>query len=82
MDDANRAREGFLSNHHATYGTLGALIAFMVWIWILIIILIIGAELNAELEHQTAKDSTTGAPLPMGERGAQVADTIGRTAEN
>ncbi|WP_244598493.1 YihY/virulence factor BrkB family protein [Rhizobium tubonense] len=69
------------ANYNATYGTLGALIAFMVWVWILIIILIVGAELNAELEHQTAKDSTVGPPRPMGERGAHVADTIGRNSD-
>lgn len=65
------------ADYNATYGTLGALIGLMVWTWISVIILILGAELNAELEHQTTIDSTTGKPLPMGERGAQVADTIG-----
>jgi membrane protein len=38
---------------------------------------LLGAELNAELEHQTAKDSTTKAPRPMGQRGAHMADTLG-----
>ncbi|MGI0522822.1 YihY/virulence factor BrkB family protein [Rhizobium giardinii] len=65
------------ADYQATYGALGALIGFMVWTWISVIALIVGAELNAELEHQTARDTTTGAPLPMGERGAYVADTIG-----
>lgn len=60
---------------------MGALVAFMIWIWLSIVILIIGAELNAELEHQTKVDSTTGAPLPMGERGAEMADTLGKSAE-
>ncbi len=69
------------ANYNATYGTLGALIGLMVWVWISVIILIVGAELNAELEHQTARDSTTGAPKPMGERGAFVADTIGKAAD-
>jgi len=68
------------ANYNATYGTLGALIAFMIWIWLSIVILIIGAEVNAELEHQTRRDSTTGPPLPMGERGAVMADTLGETA--
>ncbi|ARM92057.1 virulence factor BrkB family protein (plasmid) [Rhizobium sp. CIAT894] len=67
------------ANYNATYGTLGALIGFLVWIWLSVVILVIGAELNAELEHQTAKDTTTGAPLPMGARGAYVADTLGET---
>jgi membrane protein len=66
-------------NYNATYGTLGALIAFMVWIWLSTVIMIVGAELNAELEHQTKCDSTTGEPLPMGERGAVMADTLGES---
>lgn len=68
------------ANYSATYGTLGALIGFLVWTWLSIVILIVGGELNAELEHQTAKDTTTGAPLPMGSRGAYVADTLGEPA--
>ena len=68
------------ANYDATYGTLGALIAFMIWIWLSIVILIVGAVINAELEHQTKRDSTTGAPLPMGKRGAVMADTVGPTA--
>jgi membrane protein len=69
------------ANYSATYGTLGALIGFLMWIWLSIVILIVGGELNAELEHQTAKDTTTGPPLPMGSRGAYVADTLGQTAD-
>ncbi|SCB58787.1 membrane protein [Rhizobium aethiopicum] len=68
------------ANYNATYGTLGALIGFLIWIWLSVVILIVGAELNAELEHQTARDTTTGHPLPMGARGAYVADTLGETA--
>lgn len=70
------------ANYDATYGTLGALVAFMIWIWLSIVILIVGAELNAELEHQTRRDSTTGTPLPMGERGAVMADTLGKLASD
>ena len=69
------------ANYNASYGTLGALMGFLVWTWLSIVILIVGGELNAELEHQTAKDTTTGAPLPMGSRGAHVADTLGETAD-
>ncbi|MBP1853254.1 YihY/virulence factor BrkB family protein [Rhizobium halophytocola] len=65
------------ANYQATYGTLGALIGFMVWVWLSVIVLLVGAEINAELEHQTEIDTTTGAPLPMGQRGAYVADTVG-----
>lgn len=61
-----------------TYGSFGAIIAFLVWVWSSVMVLLMGAELNAEIEHQTACDSTTGDPMPMGERGAVMADTIGR----
>ncbi|HEX6858934.1 MAG TPA: YihY/virulence factor BrkB family protein [Caulobacteraceae bacterium] len=62
----------------ATYGPLGAVIAFMLWVWFSIMVLLLGAELNAEIEHQTACDSTTGEPMPMGQRGAAMADTVGQ----
>ncbi|MEZ5651751.1 MAG: YihY/virulence factor BrkB family protein [Burkholderiaceae bacterium] len=61
-----------------TYGSLGAIIAFMTWIWLLSILLILGAELNAEIEHQTSRDTTIGPFRPMGLRGATMADDIGR----
>lgn len=60
-----------------TYGSLGAVIAFMLWVWFSVVIVLTGAELNAEIEHQTAVDSTVGPPKPMGERGAAMADTVG-----
>jgi membrane protein len=69
------------ANYNATYGALGAVIGFLMWIWISAIIMLLGAELNAELEHQTARDSTTGEPLPMGERGATMADTVGKASD-
>ncbi|MCW1991897.1 UNVERIFIED_ORG: membrane protein [Bradyrhizobium japonicum] len=62
---------------NATYGSLGAAIGFMTWLWISAIVILLGAELNAEMEHQTARDTTTGAPQPMGARGAKMADTVG-----
>lgn len=61
----------------ATYGPLGTVMAFMVWVWFSTMALLLGGELNAEIEHQTAVDSTTGEPKPMGERGAAMADTVG-----
>jgi membrane protein len=65
------------SNYNATYGSLGALIGLLSWIWLSVTIVILGAALNSEIEHQTTVDSTTGAPRPMGARGAYVADTVG-----
>lgn len=66
-----------IAHYDATYGPLGAVIAFMVWVWFSIMAILVGAELNAEIEHQTAVDSTTGPERPMGERGAAMADTVG-----
>jgi membrane protein len=65
------------ASYNKTYGSLGAIIAFMVWTWISMTIVLLGGELNAEIEHQTARDSTTGAPRPLGTRGARMADTVG-----
>jgi membrane protein len=64
-------------NFNKTYGSLGAVIGFMMWIWLSIIVILVGAKLNAETEHQTARESTTGAPKPLGRRGAKMADTVG-----
>jgi len=64
-------------NYNETYGSLGAVIGFMTWIWISTMVVLLGAELNAEIEHQTAKDTTEGAHQPMGARGAAMADTLG-----
>ena len=66
-----------VANFDATYGSLGAVIGFMLWIWFSVMVVLMGAELNAEIEHQTALDSTTGPPQPMGVRGAAMADTVG-----
>ncbi|MBW0005880.1 MAG: YihY/virulence factor BrkB family protein [Hyphomicrobiales bacterium] len=63
--------------YNETYGSLGAAIGFMTWMWLSVTIVLVGAELNAETEHQTAKDTTTGAGKPLGTRGAQMADTVG-----
>ena len=69
-----------LANYSATYGSLGAVIGFMIWVWISSIIFIIGAEINAEMEHQTALDTTDEPAKPLGQRGARVADTIGKSS--
>ncbi|EAU42815.1 hypothetical protein FP2506_08236 [Fulvimarina pelagi HTCC2506] len=67
------------ANYNATYGSLGAVIGFMMWVWVSSVIFIIGAEVNAEMEHQTAHDTTAYPPSPIGERGARVADTLGQS---
>ena len=68
-------------SYNKTYGSLGAVIGFMTWIWISTIVILLGAELDAEIEHQTCRDSTVGPPKPMGTRGATMADTVGHTAD-
>ena len=64
-------------NYNATYGSLGAIIGFLVWIWLSTIVVLAGAEINAEAEHQTAKDTTDGHRKPIGTRGARMADEVG-----
>jgi membrane protein len=67
------------ANYNETYGSLGAAIGFMTWIWLSTTIVLLGGELNAELEHQTAKDTTAGPKKPLGARGARMADTVAET---
>ena len=64
-------------SYNKTYGSLGAGVGFMVWIWVSVVIVLIGAELNAEMEHQTARDTTAGGERPLGARGATMADRVG-----
>jgi len=66
-----------IADFRRAYGPLGAVIGFMLWTWLSVQVVLMGAVLNAEIEHQTAVDTTTGKPLPMGQRGALMADTIG-----
>jgi membrane protein len=68
---------GNFANYNATYGALGAAIGLMMWIWLSTIVVLAGAELNSEIEHQTAHDSTIGPAKPLGRRGAVMADTVG-----
>lgn len=69
----------FLQNfvRTASYGPLAAMMGFLLWTWLSVQIIIMGAELNAEIEHQTAMDTTIGDHRAIGERGAVVADTVG-----
>ncbi len=63
-------------SYNKTYGSLGAIIGFMTWIWISLVVVLLGAKLNAEMEHQTARDTTSSHQKPLGARGAQMADTV------
>jgi membrane protein len=61
-------------HYDKTYGSLGAVVGFMTWIWLSLAVVLLGAELNSELEQQTSADTTTGPPARAGQRGAAVAD--------
>jgi membrane protein len=54
------------------------MIAYMLWVWMTAMVILTGAELNSEIEHQTAIDTTIGLAMPIGERGATMADTVGK----
>lgn len=68
------------ANYNATYGSLGAAIGLMMWMWMSAIVIMFGAELNSEIERQTLRDTTTGPPRPLGTREAVSADTVGAAA--
>lgn len=63
-------------SYNATYGALGAVVVFLLWLYLLAYLLCVGAELNAELEKQTAVDTTVGHARAAGKRGAAVADAM------
>ena len=65
-----------VTDYSATYGSLGATVGLMTWMYLSAYVFVLGAELNSEIEHQTAKDSTTGKPKPLGARGAWAADNV------
>ncbi|MGI4730709.1 MAG: YihY/virulence factor BrkB family protein [Janthinobacterium lividum] len=71
---------GFYVSHfagyNATYGTLGAVVSFLMWLYVTAFVVLLGAELNAEIERQTAQDTTAGPEAKMGDRGASMADSV------
>ncbi len=63
-------------NYAKTYGSLAAVVVLMLWLWLTAYAVLLGAEINAEAEQQTARDTTRGEPRPLGERNAVKADSI------
>lgn len=63
-------------NYNATYGSLGAVVVLLTWLYLSALVLLLGAELNSELEHQTERDTTKGPEQPLGQRGAEMADRV------
>lgn len=70
-----------INNYGIMYGALGGVVVLLMWFYLGGFALILGAQINAEMERQTEVDTTDGPPLPMGQRGAYVADTLGPTAD-
>ncbi len=64
------------ANYDRIYGSLGAVVILLFWLYMSFYIVLLGAEINAELELQTAQDTTAGEPRPIGKRGAFVADHV------
>jgi len=64
------------ANYDKTYGSLAGVVLLMLWLWATSLAILLGAELNAELEHQTRVDSTVPPEAPLGKRGAYVADNV------
>jgi membrane protein len=66
----------FFGNYNKTYGALAGVIILMFWLWLTALVILVGAELNTEMELQTARDTTAGPDRPMGERDAHAADHV------
>ena len=64
-------------SYNQTYGALAGVIVLNLWLLLTMFVILLGAEINSELEHQTRHDTTTGAPRPLGERDARKADHVG-----
>ncbi|HSJ43337.1 MAG TPA: YihY/virulence factor BrkB family protein [Euzebyales bacterium] len=67
-------------SYNETYGALAGVIVLNLWLLLTMFVILLGAEINSELEHQTRRDTTTGNPRPMGQRDAKKADHVGEAA--
>lgn len=65
-------------SYNKTYGSVGAIVILLLWFFLTAYMFLLGAEMNAEMEHQTRHDTTRGEPRRMGRRDAKMADTVGR----
>ena len=65
------------ASYNETFGALGGVIILLMWMWISAYVILMGAELDAEMEAQTSRDTTTGPDQPIGQRGAVKADRLG-----
>jgi membrane protein len=65
-------------NYAKTYGVFAGIVVLLFWLWLSMFAVLLGAEVNAEAEEQTIKDTTVGEEKPLGERGAVKADSVPR----
>ncbi|MEP7242680.1 MAG: YihY/virulence factor BrkB family protein [Gammaproteobacteria bacterium] len=72
---------GTFATYGKTYGALGGVIALLMWFYLSSFVIVVGAEINAEMERQTMRDTTDGPEAPLGQRGAFAADTVGPSAD-
>ena len=63
------------ASYAKTYGALAGIVVLLMWLWLTSYAVLFGAEINAEAEQQTIKDSTVGPAKPLGQRGAVAADS-------
>lgn len=68
-------------SYNETYGSLGAIVVMLMWLYLSAVVIVLGAEINAEMEHQTAQDTTVGGDEPIGTRDAAVADDVGEASD-
>lgn len=68
-------------SYNESFGSLAGVVIMLTWLWLSAFIILLGAELNAEMEAQTRRDTTQGHDLPMGERDAEKADQLGKSSK-
>lgn len=71
---------GHFGSYNKTYGSMGAVVILLTWFLLSAWMVLLGGEINAEMERQTKKDTTEGPDKPLGARGAHAADTVGRSS--
>jgi membrane protein len=69
-------------SYNESYGSLAAVVILLMWLFITSFVILLGAQINSELEHQTAADTTTGGDQPIGSRDAVAADTVASSGDN